>query len=98
MGSNATMRMMLALAALGAALFFYVPPSQAYYGSAPWCAVVDTGWDNMEEECIYNSIEECRPHVIAGNRGFCSENPRWPGWYAPQAEAPVKHKRRIRRY
>ncbi len=91
------MRMMLALAALGAALFFYVPPSQAY-GSAPWCAVVDTGWDSMEEECIYNSIEECRPHVIAGNRGFCSENPRWPGWYAPKAEAPVKHKRRIRRY
>jgi Protein of unknown function (DUF3551) len=84
------MRIMLALAALAAAFFTNVPASQAYYGNAPWCAVVSIGWGDLDEACIYNTFEECRPNVIAGNRGFCSENPH----YVPRAEAPVKHKKR----
>ena len=26
-------------------------------------------------ECIYRSIQECQPNVLAGNRGFCNPNP-----------------------
>jgi hypothetical protein len=26
-------------------------------------------------DCTYRSIEECRPNVIAGNRGFCNPSP-----------------------
>ena len=39
---------------------------------APWCAVVKDGdhWD-----CQYRSLEDCRPNVLGGNRGWCSPNP-----------------------
>jgi len=30
----------------------------------------DAQWD-----CEYRSIEECRPNVLAGNRGWCNPNP-----------------------
>lgn len=33
-------------------------------------APADVRW-----ECIYRSIEECRPNVLTGNRGFCNPNP-----------------------
>jgi len=60
-----------------AALIFGQQPATAY--ETPWCAVISDGyWD-----CQYNSIEECRPNVLAGNRGFCNLNPRWAGWYRP---------------
>jgi len=26
-------------------------------------------------DCQYRSIEECRPNVLAGNRGWCNPNP-----------------------
>ena len=45
----------------------------------PWCAVVSTGTGSVYEDCQYFSIEACRPHVLAGNRGFCNQNPRWVG-------------------
>jgi len=45
-----------------------------YYQEAPWCAVLDMGkgvyWD-----CQYRSFEQCRPTVLAGNRGWCNLNP-----------------------
>ena len=86
------MRIIPAFAALAAVLLFDVPASQAYVGHAPWCAYVNIGFDYMSEECIYRSIEECRPNVIAGNRGFCSPNPRWEGSARP-AE-PRRHRKR----
>ena len=43
-------------------------------GTAPWCAVISTGFDNTVWDCRYRSIEHCRPNVIAGNRGFCVPN------------------------
>ena len=49
----------------------------------PWCAVVSIGAGNVTWDCHYNSFEECAPNVIAGNRGFCNRNPRWPGYYQP---------------
>ena len=42
-----------------------------YYG-APWCAVVSTGAGDVHWSCEYRSIEECRPNVLAGNRGWCN--------------------------
>lgn len=56
---------------------------------APWCAVTNTGLD-MHWDCHYRSAEECAPHVIAGNRGFCNHNP----YYVPQPAARQSQKRR----
>jgi hypothetical protein len=42
---------------------------------APWCAVISWGDGDTHWDCRYRSIEECRPKVIAGNRGFCNPNP-----------------------
>lgn len=58
---------------------------------APWCAVFpmglgETGWD-----CAYPSLAACVPFVIAGTRGFCNPNPRYPG---PIPEERSRRKRR----
>ena len=42
-------------------------------------------------ECIYRSVEECRPNVLAGNRGFCNPNPYFVPSYGP---AGSKQRRR----
>ena len=94
MAPRAIMRIMLAFAALAAVLLFDVPASQAYVGNGPWCAVINIG-RAVIEDCRYGSIEECRPNVIAGNRGTCNPNPRWEGWSAP-AEPRRHGKRRAR--
>jgi hypothetical protein len=44
----------------------------------------DVVWD-----CQYRTVEECVPHVIAGDRSFCNLNP-WPAMPAPRAD---HHKR-----
>ncbi len=63
--------MFVALVAL-AAVVFDRQPAAAY--EAPWCAVLNMGkgayWD-----CQYRSIEECRPVVLSGSRGWCNPNP-----------------------
>jgi hypothetical protein len=83
-------RLMLAFAALVAALCFNIPASRAF-GDAPWCAVINIGAGEVEWECQYRSVEECRPNVIAGNRGFCNHN---PAWYAPKTVAHPMHRKR----
>lgn len=50
-------------------------PATADYFGAPWCAVVAGGDGDMQWTCEYRSIEECRPNVLAGNRGWCHPNP-----------------------
>ncbi len=81
------MRLVLASAALAAALFCNIPAGQAQIVVYPWCAMVNTGFDNLSEICDFRTFEECRPFVLAGNRGFCTENPR----YKPE---PAKHRTR----
>src|SRR6476619_1226018 len=56
------------------------------YG-APWCAVVAMGDGDMQWDCEYRSIEECRPNVLAGNRGWCNPNP-----YSVVSDRPTKNK------
>jgi len=70
------MRLMLAIAATTAALCCGVSAGHAR-GNAPWCAVVNIGGGNVVWDCYYRSVEDCRPNVIAGNRGFCNHNPAW---------------------
>ena len=55
-----------------------------YYTSAPWCAVISFGAGDVHWECIYRSIDECRPNVLAGNRGFCNPNPYYVGAAEPR--------------
>jgi hypothetical protein len=55
------------------------------YGNAPWCAVVDQGAGNVMWECEYQSVAECTPNVLGGNRGFCQRNP----YYQAAAPPPV---------
>jgi hypothetical protein len=33
------------------------------------------GDGDMQWSCEYRSFEECRPNVLAGNRGWCNPNP-----------------------
>ena len=85
------MRLLLALAALLAALPLAAPAQAAGY--APWCAVSDYGRGNAYWDCQYASIEQCRPHILAGNRGFCNPNPAWAA-----AEPRKWRYKRYRRY
>ena len=84
------MQLILAVSAFVAALCFDIPPSRAYYGDAPWCAVVNVGHGNVIWDCQYRTVEECVPNVLAGNRGTCSPSP----WYTPKTVAPKKHRAR----
>lgn len=71
------MRLVLAGVALLAATA--VVPTQASadirIGTARWCAVTNSGRQNVTWDCHYATIEQCVPNVIAGNRGFCNLNP-----------------------
>ena len=60
------------LAVFLAGVFFGPQPAKA---EAPWCAVVTIGEDSVIWDCRFRTIEECRPTVLAGNRGFCNPNP-----------------------
>ena len=68
-------RASLAAAVVAFVLLGLKPAAAQYYTQAPWCAVVSTGAGDVRWECIYRSIEECRPNVLTGNRGFCNPNP-----------------------
>ena len=69
-----------------------VPAAQAgSYGNAPWCAVQNLGAGDIVWDCEFRTAEECAPHVIAGNRGFCNIN---PSWTAPYPTAPPHYYRK----
>jgi Protein of unknown function (DUF3551) len=81
---------LVAAAALAAAMLSGAPASQAgSFGEAPWCAVINMGTGTVVWDCEYQSIEQCQPEVLAGNRGFCNPNPRWT---PPAYGAPPRHR------
>ena len=83
-------RMILpAVVTVATTLVFGPQPTAAY--EAPWCAVISMGTGSVYWDCQYRSIEECRPNVLAGNRGWCNPNPYF-------VAAPVKQKRSGRRH
>lgn len=81
-------RMILAAAAISALSVFGPAPAVADYYGAPWCAVVAAGDGDMQWHCEYRSVEECRPNVLAGNRGWCNPNP-----YPVASDTPSKSRR-----
>jgi Protein of unknown function (DUF3551) len=76
-----------------AAVVFSLQPAKAY--EAPWCAVTSGGDGDMHWDCQYRSIEECRPNVLAGNRGWCNPSPYFVAPY-PLAEHRPSHQHRTR--
>ena len=83
------LKILLAVAALTAVAALR-PTYASDYGNGPWCAVVTTGWGFVDRNCTFWSFEACRPTVLAGNRGFCEENPDYPG--------PIPHSQRRPRH
>jgi hypothetical protein len=72
--------MRLAIIAAGFALGSILGPHAAHAsGDAPWCAITQVGDGDGQWDCQYETVEECVPHVQAGNRGQCSPNP----YYSP---------------
>ena len=67
-------------------------PAQAT-AAAPWCAVINTGFD-VHWDCQYSSFEACYPTVLAGNRGFCNQNPAYEGAAAPRRKTARRHRAR----
>ena len=87
-------RIVWAIAGAAALQLSSIPSSQALVGEAPWCAVVEIGNGEVEWDCQYQTIEQCVPNVLAGNRGFCNHNP----YYVPGAAAPAAHAKRYLRH
>jgi hypothetical protein len=54
---------------------FGIQPAQAQSGHGRWCAVINLGPGDAYWDCQYNTVEQCVPNVLAGNRGFCNYNP-----------------------
>ena len=86
-----TISALTAAALLAAAMG--VPAAHAgSFGNAPWCAVQNLGAGDVVWDCEFRTAEECAPHVIAGNRGFCNIN---PGWTMPYpAASPRSYRKR----
>jgi hypothetical protein len=59
---------------------------------APWCAVTNQGFGDMHWDCQYQTVEQCTPHVLSGNRGFCNENPYYTGPSHPARRASRRHR------
>jgi hypothetical protein len=66
----------IAIIAAGLAVgsMFDAPAGKAS-GDAPWCAVTEIGDGDGAWDCQYQTVEECVPRVLAGNRGHCNPNP-----------------------
>jgi hypothetical protein len=84
-------RIILAAVAVIAALAFNAPPALAR--EAPWCGVIEQSRNNVYWDCRYNSFETCVSNVIAGQRGFCNQNPNYVGESGPAKKGRIHHKR-----
>jgi hypothetical protein len=93
--TTTTTRLLLAGAAMAAAVCLK-PPAAHAFGNAPWCAMIELGNDDTYWDCQYRTVEECIPHILAGNRGSCNVNP-WPGPQAAPAHTAMR-KRHVRHH
>ena len=83
-------RLIFAAVAALAGVSFSIQPAKA---QAPWCAVITIGEDSVIWDCRYRSVEECRPNVLAGNRGFCNPSPYYVA-NATEHRRPAKRRAR----
>lgn len=92
-------RIAFAVAALAASLCFAATPGQAgQYGNAPWCSVQNLGMGEFVWDCEYATAAACAPTVVAGNRGYCNQNPYFAeGRGLPPAPRYRHHHRRYYR-
>jgi len=60
---------------------------------APWCAVINNSEDSVYWDCQYRSFEDCQPHVLAGNRGWCNPSPYYVPGAADQRRAAKRRAR-----
>ena len=79
------LRILLAAAALAAVATLGPRPASAY-GHAPWCAVMDIGWENVVSDCSYWSFKACVPLFSPGTAAFAS---RIRTFAAGRAAAPA---------
>lgn len=86
------MRILLIAGVALVAVLLEARPVQAYEGS--WCAMMSMGNGGIYEDCHYASFEACCPNVLAGNRRFCNQNPRWVG--APNAKPRARYRHQAR--
>jgi hypothetical protein len=87
------LRIMFATGLFIAALGLDARPAAAYVPEGPWCATVLLGNGSVAKDCHFRTFAACAPTVLAGNRGFCGQNPGWAGWYG-QPEPSPRHSRR----
>lgn len=57
-----------------------------------WCAQMNYGAGYMREDCSFDSFERCTDMVIAGNRGFCTQNPAFARIDAPPPRKRARHR------
>jgi hypothetical protein len=88
------MRVTLLIAGVAAAMLSDLRAGHAYQG--PWCAVQSLGFGTVTHDCSMRTFEQCRMETSAGNRGFCTPNPRWPGAYGADDPYRRPYKRRVR--
>jgi len=62
-----------------------------YVYEGAWCAREDIGGGSIQEDCTFDSFDNCRLAVVQGNRGFCTQNPAFVAGYGGP---PRKKKRR----
>jgi hypothetical protein len=70
-------------------ILFGRPYGSVYEGR--WCANQNIG-GRIEEDCHFDSFEQCRRLAIQGNRGFCTQNPA----YVPRPDFEPRRKNRHR--
>ena len=44
---------------------------------APWCSNENIGGETVQEDCSFNSFEQCRRIAMGVNNTFCTHNPRY---------------------
>jgi hypothetical protein len=44
---------------------------------APWCSNENIGGGTVQEDCSFNSFEQCRRAAMGVNNTFCTQNPRY---------------------
>ena len=82
----------LALAAVAVIALIDARPADAYEG--PWCAYMMAGRDYYTYRCDLPNYEACRAEMGGLPGTWCTQNPRFPGYYAEPAK--VKKKKRAR--
>lgn len=59
-----------------------------------WCGHQDTGGQNVEEDCSFDTFEHCRWAVMGVNNAFCTPNPAFTGYHGRNYGSAHKKKKK----